>query len=116
MCLYGISNFEQISHLIISRSDNGEVRVYSDFVSAVSKLPAAHLPSDGSEAECIDVVLRNLQGSDVANSRGLGDMVSSALSSVGITKERVSAAVGRPCGCAERQEALNDIGRRFGIG
>ena len=48
--------------------------------------------------------------------RGLGDMVSSALSAVGITKERVSAAIGRPCGCAERQEALNDIGRRFGIG
>ena len=47
---------------------------------------------------------------------GLGDMVSSALSSVGITKDRVSAAVGRPCGCAERQQALNDLGRKFGIG
>ena len=47
---------------------------------------------------------------------GLGDMVSSALTAVGITKERVSAAVGRPCGCAERQQALNDIGRKFGIG
>ena len=47
---------------------------------------------------------------------GLGDMVASALSAVGITKERVSAAIGRPCGCAERQQALNDIGRKFGIG
>ena len=47
---------------------------------------------------------------------GLGDYVANALSAVGITKERVSAVFGRPCGCAERQEALNDIGRRFGIG
>ena len=47
---------------------------------------------------------------------GLGDMVSSALTAVGITKERVSAAIGRPCGCAKRQAALNDIGRKFGIG
>jgi hypothetical protein len=47
---------------------------------------------------------------------GLGDMVSSALSAVGITKERVSAAIGRDCGCKGRQEALNAIGRRIGIG
>ena len=47
---------------------------------------------------------------------GLGDMVAAGLTAVGITKERVSAAVGRPCGCAERQQALNDIGRKFGIG
>ena len=47
---------------------------------------------------------------------GLGDMVASALSAVGITKERVSAAIGKPCGCDQRQEALNDIGRKFGIG
>lgn len=48
---------------------------------------------------------------------GLGDYVANALSAVGITKERVSAAVGRPCGCGERQETLNDIGARYlGIG
>jgi hypothetical protein len=47
---------------------------------------------------------------------GLGDRVASALSAVGITKERVSAAIGRDCGCAGRQEALNAIGRRIGIG
>ena len=47
---------------------------------------------------------------------GLGDMVASALSAVGITKERVSKAIGKPCGCAKRQEALNDLGRRMGIG
>jgi hypothetical protein len=47
---------------------------------------------------------------------GLGDMVASALSAVGITKERVSAAIGKPCGCAKRQEALNALGRKIGIG
>lgn len=51
---------------------------------------------------------------------GLGDMVAAGLSAVGITKERaqrVASAVGvKDCGCAKRQEALNKLGRRLGIG
>ena len=47
---------------------------------------------------------------------GLGDMVKAGLSAIGITEERVSAAIGRPCGCSARAEALNAIGRRIGIG
>jgi len=47
---------------------------------------------------------------------GLGDRVAQALAAVGITKERVSKALGKPCGCAKRQRRLNDIGRRLGIG
>jgi hypothetical protein len=47
---------------------------------------------------------------------GLGDMVAAGLSAIGITKERVSAAIGKPCGCAKRQAALNKLGRRMGIG
>ena len=47
---------------------------------------------------------------------GLGDMVAAGLSAVGITKERVSAVVGGDCGCQKRQEALNALGRRIGIG
>jgi len=47
---------------------------------------------------------------------GLGDMVASGLSAIGITKERVSAVVGRDCGCPQRQEALNEFGRKIGIG
>jgi hypothetical protein len=47
---------------------------------------------------------------------GLGDMVAAGLSAIGITKERVSAVVGGDCGCANRQEALNALGRRVGIG
>lgn len=41
---------------------------------------------------------------------GLGDVIESALSAVGVTKERVEAFVGRPCGCRERQEKLNALG------
>lgn len=47
---------------------------------------------------------------------GLGDMVAAGLSAIGITKERASAVVGGDCGCKKRQEALNNIGRKFGIG
>ena len=49
-------------------------------------------------------------------SPGLGDMVKGALSSIGITEERVSKAIGRPCGCSERAEKLNNLGRKIGIG
>lgn len=49
-------------------------------------------------------------------SRGLGDIVAAGFAAVGITKERVSKAIGRPCGCAKRQERLNKLGRKFGIG
>lgn len=47
---------------------------------------------------------------------GLGDMVAAGLSAVGITKQRVSKLLGRNCGCEERQDFLNHLGRKFGIG
>lgn len=48
---------------------------------------------------------------------GLGDMVAAGLSAIGITKERVTAAVGRDCGCKGRQEAMNEWGKKnLGIG
>ena len=47
---------------------------------------------------------------------GLGDMVAAGLAAIGITKERVSSVVGGDCGCKKRQEALNALGRRIGIG
>ena len=47
---------------------------------------------------------------------GLGDMVAAGLSAIGITKERVSAVVGGDCGCGQRQEKLNELGRKIGIG
>ena len=47
---------------------------------------------------------------------GLGDYVAAGLAAIGITKERVSKAVGGDCGCKKRQEQLNALGRRIGIG
>ena len=44
---------------------------------------------------------------------GLGDMVAAALDAVGITKARVEAVVGGPCGCPERQAWLNDAGEKW---
>lgn len=46
---------------------------------------------------------------------GLGDMVASGLASVGITQERVTRLLGRPCGCPERQAALNRLGAKLGL-
>lgn len=40
----------------------------------------------------------------------IGDHVESALSSVGITKERVSRWLGAPCNCPARQAKLNKLG------
>lgn len=47
----------------------------------------------------------------VAPRPGLGDAVESALTRIGISRERVEAWLGRPCGCAERKEKLNRLGR-----
>lgn len=47
---------------------------------------------------------------------GLGDIVASGLSMIGITEERVSRVLGRPCGCQQRKQALNKFGRQLGIG
>lgn len=47
--------------------------------------------------------------------RGLGDLVAAGLSSVGITKTLAEAIVGGPCGCEERREALNELGKKIGF-
>jgi hypothetical protein len=48
---------------------------------------------------------------------GLGDYVHAGLSAVGITPERVAAALGvDDCGCDERRAWLNQAGYAVGIG
>jgi hypothetical protein len=44
---------------------------------------------------------------------GLGDRVASALDAIGITKDRVEKFVGGPCGCQERQSAMNVAGAKW---
>lgn len=40
---------------------------------------------------------------------GLGDLIESALSAVGITEERVTKLIGKDCGCKARKEWLNRV-------
>jgi len=48
---------------------------------------------------------------------GLGDRVHAGLAAVGITPERVAAALGvDDCGCEERRAWLNEAGYAVGIG
>lgn len=47
---------------------------------------------------------------------GLGDYVKAGLSAIGITPERVSKVIGKPCGCEQRRKRLNALGRKIGIG
>jgi len=47
--------------------------------------------------------------------RGLGDYVALGLAAFGITKARVSWLLGKDCGCAERQEDLNEVGKKLGL-
>jgi len=44
---------------------------------------------------------------------GLGDRVAAGLASIGITKERVEAVVGGPCGCGERAAWMNAAGAKW---
>lgn len=44
---------------------------------------------------------------------GLGDYVAAGLTWLGITKPRVEALVGGPCGCRERQTLANEIGHKY---
>lgn len=41
----------------------------------------------------------------------LGDAIHSALALVGVTPERVTRWLGRPCGCEERRQKLNALSR-----
>ena len=40
---------------------------------------------------------------------GLGDLVESALSAVGLTSDRVEKWLGGPCNCEERKRRLNSL-------
>lgn len=75
---------------------------------------------DSDAATCVRCgrLVRSSSPAIVAECRaGLGDYIAAGLAWLGITKPRVEALVGGPCGCGERQEALNDWGREtLGIG
>ncbi len=39
----------------------------------------------------------------------IGDIMEQALERIGISQERVSRWIGKPCGCAERKQRLNQL-------
>lgn len=77
-------------------------------------------PRGGPKDVLIQTLHRWFDGNSVPAKAGLGDMVAAGLEAVGITKERVQAVASKvgvkDCGCRQRQDALNRIGRQFGIG
>jgi hypothetical protein len=56
---------------------------------------------------------RNCGTRPARTAAGLGDYVAAGLSAIGITKERVEAVVGGPCGCDGRQAAMNAAGAKW---
>lgn len=79
------------------------------------------LPCTNGMARCACGWRTTCRGAEVhhvckqAAGMGLGDMVAAGLSAVGITPERVSKAVGKPCGCGRRKSALNRLGAKLGL-
>ena len=65
-------------------------------------------PPDGQAVRLSQVVIKP------SASAGLGDRVSQALATVGVTQERVSRWLGVPCNCDARKEKLNSLGRWVG--
>jgi len=45
------------------------------------------------------------------NSSKIGDVIHTALETVGVTTDRVSKWLGKPCNCPERREKLNQLHR-----
>jgi hypothetical protein len=82
----------------------------------IDKMYRQGVPEADAKNELLDL-LRSRFANDKPARRGLGDMVASGLSAIGITPERVSKALGvKDCGCKGRADALNAVGRRLGIG
>lgn len=70
----------------------------------------------GQDATCIRcgyVARRQKTIRECRPPQGLGDMVKSALSTIGITEERVSKAIGKPCGCSKRAAKMNAFGAKY---
>lgn len=81
----------------------------------IDKMYRANVP-EAAEKNALLALIRDRYADAQPARPGLGDMVAATLAAVGITKERVSKVLGKPCNCGQRQQALNDLGRRLGIG
>lgn len=96
-------------------------RVYPELFHILP--PGDRFPFDQRSYTSASVVARGFNPSSAtprAARPGLGDMVAAGLDAIGVTQDRVQSVatrVGiRDCGCKRRQQRLNELGRRIGIG
>ena len=69
---------------------------------------------DCNDGESLPACLRRHAGQTPSQpTPGLGDMVKAGLSAIGITEDRVSRLVGKPCGCSKRAAAMNAFGHKY---
>jgi hypothetical protein len=81
----------------------------------LDKMYRSNVP-EAAEKNALLALIRERYANAEPARPGLGDIVAAGLAAVGITKERVSKVLGKPCNCGQRQQALNALGRRLGIG
>lgn len=91
-----------------------------DHIPMVNRLPTPPrvVPKMSNEdLNKVDLVIQKLRDEEDINNtnvehhdpKGLGDSVERVLTSVGITKERVEAVLGKGCGCDQRKAFLNKL-------
>ena len=91
-------------------------KVLGEHFLHLDKMYRPNVPESAAKNELLELLRQRFADAPPARP-GLGDMVSAGLSAIGITPERVSKALGvKDCGCKKRAEALNRLGRTFGIG
>lgn len=82
-------------------------------VEAICNELGIERPEDLTRAEMASHPGKNIRSPRQVAASGLGDIVKAGLSAVGITEERVSKAIGRPCGCGKRAAAMNQFGAKY---
>jgi hypothetical protein len=75
----------------------------------LSKCETCPVPQGGEPVQLTLPEAERITVAPAKQPKLLGDMVESALTKVGVTKERVTKWIGAECGCAERQEKLNRL-------
>ena len=91
-------------------------KVLGEHFLHLDKMYRANVP-EAAEKNALLALLRERYADAPPAGPGLGDMVAAGLAAVGITPERVSKVLGvKDCGCGKRKQALNELGRKFGIG
>ena len=87
-----------------------------DVLGRAIRVTKTHVFLEDEEYDALKEKYRTGRTGTELKKLGLGGMIKAGLSAIGITEERVSKAIGKPCGCSKRAEKLDELGRKFGIG